>query len=255
MISRYEVWLNDVPLSGIDTNIYVYDISYQAAGLARTTSRIAALDGQYSGGKDYIDSNKITVSFMVREYRTARRQEIVQNVIAWASNGGWLKTNDRTGKRIRVVPTRLPAVSSVMQWTDVLSLEFTAFDFPYWQDETAQTVTLAKGKSGKLTLPGVRRTQVEAVITANAAITTFTIVCGATKIVLAGLELAAGDVVNISYTDDHHILEIKSGNTSLLNKRTAASNDDLIAEVGENSVSFSASGSATCTLSAKGVYL
>ena len=93
------------------------------------------------------------------------------------------------------------------------------------------------------------------VITAGASVTGFTVTCGGTSITLESLSLSNNDVVNIRYTEDHHILEIKKGTTSLLNKRTAASSDDLIAQPGTNAVSFTCSASATCKFIAKGAYL
>lgn len=255
MISRYAVWLNDVSLEEIDPSIYVADISYTAASPEFSTLRLAATDGRYSSKGDYIKEAKISVSFEVHEYRTERRQEIVQNVAIWASKGGWLKTSDRMSQRIYVKLTRLPAVVSAMRWTDNLSVEFTAFDFPFWVDEYPTEITLARNGSGSLFVPGMRSTPAELTVTATAAVSRVEVHAGDSKLILDGISMVSGDVVNVSYTDDHHILEIKQGNTSLLNKRTAASDDDLIVSPGTNAVSFTADGNATCVLSVKGVYV
>ena len=59
--------------------------------------------------------------------------------------------------------------------------------------------------------------------------------------------------VTISYTEDHRILQIKQGTTSLLDKRTG--DDDLIAEPGNNTVGLTTDGAASCVFRAKGVYL
>ena len=254
MISRYKVWLNGESLEEISPLIYISDISYGGAAPAYAANRIGKNDGQLSGA-DYIDGATVTVSFEAREYSTQKRQRIVNDVAAWAAKGGWLNTSDRDGQRLYVRCTQFPAVNSVRNWLDTLAVEFTAFEVPYWTAVDPVSVTVANGGSGTLRLGGARKTYCEAVITAGAALTSLSVTVGSTTIALTGLSVANGDTVTISYTDDHHILEIKHGTTSILNKRTAASSDDLVAEVGDNAVSFTASGTASCTVKAREVYL
>lgn len=267
MISRYSVWLNDVSLSEIDPRIYVSDIAYQAASPARNTSRLAARDGQYSGEYEYIGESKITVSFAARAYETNARQQIIQEVAAWAADGGWLKTSDRMGQRIYVKCSKLPAVASVMRWTDAITVEFTAYDYPYWTDETATTLRLTSTgteSTGTLTIGGVHDSLVEATIAINGATSKLELTCGDTAIVLEGLSLVSTNTVKVVYENVHHILRIywqsqdaayyRRAN-SLLDKRTAASNDDLIAKVGANTLKFKATGNAVCTFSCRGVYV
>lgn len=259
MISRYRVWLNDIQIADVSPQIYVSDISYQSIADTPTYSQIAVNDGQFTG-KSYVKENTITVSFAIREYNTALRQEIIQNVISWASKGGWLKTSDRTGQRIYVRPTRFPAVQSVLDWTDDLSIEFKATDYPFWTDEFPETELLASGESGTIRLGGTWKSYVEAEVIANDSLSSLEITVGNTSITLEGLTVSAGDTILIHYSDDHHILGIDCYRAgiwvnSLLDKRTADSDDDLIAEVGANSVSFVASGSAFCEIAVKKVYM
>lgn len=256
MISRCDVWLGGVALSEVSPSIYVADIAYQAASPTINTSRIAALDGGYSGKRAYLKESKITVSFAVQEYSVQRRQEVVQDVIAWAVNGGWLRASDRFGQRIYVKASKLPAVTSALRWTENLSIEFTAYDYPYWTDETPVKVTVARGDTETLKLRGTYQSCVCAVVTAGAAVTQISITVGDTTLALEDLELQDGDTVTVSYTDEFHLLQIVDGDgVSLLDKRTAASADDLIAQPGENDVSFTADGTASCLISAKGVYM
>ena len=263
MISRYSVSLGNVSLAGLDENIYVSDISYQAASPSRSTNQIAARDGQYSGENEHFSEAKVAVTFMARAYDTADRQEIIQKVAAWAAGGGWLTTSDRPGQRLYVVCTRYPAVTSVMRWTENLSLEFTAFDYPFWTDTTATEVTLTSSGSKAtktLTLGGVRNSFVEATVTAGAAITTLEFGCGSTAIKLTGLSIANEETVRIRYENKHHTLWIHKGDyfsnaTSLMDKRTTDSSDDLVAAVGANTVTFKANASASCVFRGRGVYL
>lgn len=254
MISRYKVWLNDVALSEVDPSIYVSDISYNAVSRQYNTSRLAARSGSYSGD-DYIGDNRTTVSFSIRKYSTQQRQEILQSVIAWAVNGGWLKTSDRDLQRIYVRCTKLPTINSVMRWTDNLTVEFTAYDFPYWQDEVPITFELNKDDNAVVYMPYAFGVYVEAEITAGSALTDFEIVVGDTTLSFDNLSISNGDVIKVAYSDDHHILDVSKGALSLLNKRTADSSDDLIAKSGNNTVSFTTDGTAVCKLYFKGVYL
>lgn len=255
MMSRYKVWLNGESLEEISPKIYVSDIAYKPMTPTYSSNRIGAADGQLVGGADYVDLNSVSVSFMVREYSTTKRQLIIQNIIRWATKGGWLTTSDRDGMRMYVRCSRYPAINSVMRWLDYLTVEFTAFELPYWTSIEPVKVILQNGDTDMLILGGARRSFVEASIHASAALSSVSITVGDTSVSLTGLSIAGGDDITISYTDDHHILEIKHGTTSILDKRTAASSDDLIAEIGENNVSFTASGTASCTLFVREVYL
>lgn len=254
MISRYTVWLNDVSLSEVDPEIYVSDISYNAVSRQYNTSRLAARSGSFSGD-DYIGENKTTITFSIRKYNTKQRQEVLQSVIAWAVYGGWLKTSDRQLQRIYVRCTKLPSINSVMRWTDNITMEFTAFDFPYWQDMSPTTVYLDSGDNETVYMPYAFDVYVEAKITAASSLTEFEIVVGDTTFSFENLSISSGDVITVAYSDDHHILDVSVGSLSLLNKRTADSSDDLIATIGQNEVSFSCDGTANCELYFRGVYL
>ena len=249
---RYTVWLNSLSLADVNPAIYITDIAYQAQALRYTTNKLLGRDGSYAG-KESLDSNMVSVSFMLRIYDTAQRQQALQDIVRWAIGGGWLATSDRPGQRLRVKATRLPGITSVMRWTDTLTLEFTAYDQPYWQDVTPQTATAQSQGSASLYNPGVRPAMVEATITAGDTLTSVTVTCGDTTIDLTGISLSSGDTVVISYTEDHHLLQIKKGTTSLLDKRTAASSDDLIAQPGYNTVTCSAG--ASCQFRVKGVWV
>lgn len=255
MISRYNVWMNDISLTEIDPAIYIADISYQAAKPSRSANRLAMADGQHSYGQDYFEESKTTVYFAVREYNTNKRQRIVQDIVTWAMNGGWLKTSDRIGQRIYVHTSQFPSVASALQWTDNLSVEFTAYDYPFWQDETANTIDLNSGDEGDLFVPGVRKTVVEAVIVPSEPMTGFAIECGDTFMGFSDLSIPADQPIKITYTDDHHILTIESNGESLLSNRTTDSDDDLALEPGMGYVYFDAETAAVCTLSVRGVYL
>lgn len=253
MISRYDAYLNDVALSSVDDSICITDISYSVVSPQMKTVRLAGRNGAYSSG-DYVQENRVTLSFMVRQYSTQARQSVVSAIMAWAKPG-WLKTSDRPDQRMYVKCSKLPSVTSVLHWTDVLSLELVAFDYPFWTSEIPNTEIMEAGHEYEVYVPGVYKTDVEAVIVSSSALTNVIIECGDTTIELDGINVPAEQPITISYTDDHHILQIQSGGDSLLDKRTPDSYDDLVMEPGKNVVSFSANASAVCTLIIRGVYL
>lgn len=255
MISRYAVWLNDAGLAEIDSEIVLTDIAYAPSNPAFQSERIAASDGQFIGADRYIASNKVTVYFMVRQYNTQMRQEIVQNIIAWAAKGGWLKTSDRPGQRMYVQVSKYPVVSSAQKWSDNLTVEFMAYDYPFWTDETPKRVTLDSGDEEEVFVPGFRETYVEATIVPSETLENFTIECGDTYIEIDDISIPADQPITISYTADHHILEIKSDGVSLLDKRTPESSDDLVIGPGKGTVCFDCETEAECTLFIRGVYL
>ena len=254
MIGRYQVWMNDRALTEIDPDIVITDIVYQPIDRTFASTPFSARHGTLSG-RDYIVQNKVSVSFMIRKYLTDERQEVCQAVNAWCCGGGWLKVSDRPGQRMYVQCTQPLVIPSVLKWLDVLTLEFTAFEYPFWVDETPKTVELDTGETGSVCMPCAFDSVVEATVTANAALTSIEISCGDTVIKLASLSIASGSTVEIRYTDKDHILEIVSGTTSLIHTRTADSSDDLLAKPGTNALGFTASGSASCVFSFGGCYV
>lgn len=254
MMSRYQAWLNNVEISDINPDILITDINYKTV---ERDYRIADFGRKHGSlaGKDFIKENGVQVSFMVRKYSTVERQAVIQDLIKWCYAGGWLETSDRPFQRMYVKCTKLPTIPSVMKWLDVISVEFTAYAFPFWQDKTPQKLTVASGGTGTAKNFSALEVEAEAVITATAALSSFTLTCGDTSFVFSGLSVSAGSTVVIDYTDAEHILEIKNGTTSLLHKRSAGSSDDLLLLPGENTVSFTASGDASCELRWKGVYI
>lgn len=269
MTSRYEVWVNDAALSDIDPRIYVADIGYQPASVTRSSGRLAGGQGELASGWDYYGTSKTTVSCVIRAYSTAERQRVIQSIVRWAQAGGWLKTSDRPDQRIWVKPTRLPAAGSVMRWLDAVTVEFTAYEWPFWTDIAAQTVTVSSGSVLRFNsaLPGFAEFDIT-LGGGDARVKTMAVTVGDRTITLDNVNVKGGHII-LTYTEEHHILRIyhqPAGQTtqnSILQRRTADSADDLILKPGSNALAFSfalnsedsGSNTATCVVSGKGVYL
>lgn len=255
MISRYEAYMDGVALSAVDPSLLILDIQHNDPALQIRTNPLGGRDGAIVNGT-YIEKASVTITFAIREYSILNRQAACSRVVKWAK-GKVLKTNDRVGQMLYCVCDRFPVISSAMRWTDSLSVSFSAYGIPYWQEEYPKELTLTgTSQTDTLFVPGNSDTAyVNAEITAGASVSSLTIGCGDSSIALTGLSLSSGDVVKFAY-DENGILSIKEGSTSLLNKRTAESSDNLTAKCGEeNELSITASGSVTAVFSVRGCWL
>lgn len=255
MISRYEAVLNGQALGGISADILVLDIRHTAPAFTNETFTPA----KRQGGRIYrrqLNKTTVTITFEIHTYDIRERQRICNEVQRWARNGGILQTNDREGQRLRCVCDTFPVISSAMRWTDPLTVVFSAYAYPYWEELIPTKVTLS-GTSGSSSVfvPGCVQDEavVEATITANAALTTVNLIVNSRTMSLTGLSVAAGSTIKLIYDDDM-IQSIKTGSTSLLANRSGA--DDLLVDCGDtNTFKMSANASATVEFSVRGLWL
>lgn len=254
MKSRYQAVLNDVSLSDINPKILITDISHREPKFRRFTSQLANRDGIYAG-EETLSGASVGITFMIREYSTAKRQEIYQQVVAWCMNGGVLQVNDRPGQRLVCLCDELPVIGSAKKWTNELSVVFSGYEHPFWEELYPASV-LMSGESGEGTLfvPGSLKTAyVEVKATPTTSVDDITFIVNDTVISLVNCD--SEDEITITY-DSKGIQHIKAGDTSILNLRTGNSSDDLIANCGKlNNVSFVSSDPVSVTFSARGVWL
>ena len=256
MISRYEATLNGVALSSINADILVLDINYEPPRMRYDSISVAKRFGSRIYRK-HIVSVSVSISFEIHTYDTQERQAICNAVAAWAKRGGVLETNDRDGQELVCVCTELPVIGSARNWTDPITMTFTAYEFPYWQEKEAVTLELSGTESGdSLQVPGNidgAFVEVEIAVTGSlSTLSTISLTVNGKTLTLSDLSVASGQDIVISY-DQQGIQSIKAGNTSLLDKRTGA--DDLLVNCGEvNSFAFVADESVRVTFSVKGAW-
>lgn len=252
MMTRYGVWMDEIPLHEIDPAVYVIDIEESVPAVNVMTSGRGMGDGTHVLSRRR-QSLSVTVRVMVHEYDIAKRKEIFGKIAEWATNGKYLMISDRPGQRLRVSCDIPPTAGSSLRWTNIVSVTFTAYEKPYWED-TEKTTISKTGESGSMTMnvPGnAGKTTVDVKVenTGGAAITDFTVAVGDTQFAFPGINIAPGATASYEY-DDEGILHIPAQN------RTPESSDDLLAVCGaNNAVSFTASGSCTVTVSARGRWL
>lgn len=255
MIGRYEAILNDIALSSVAPEILILDINYAQPRIMYETYTSARRQGARIYRRS-IDRTTVSISFEIHAYDTKRRQAICDAVQQWAKDGGILTTNDRVGQRLRCVCDMFPTINSVLKWTEPVTVAFSAYTIPFWEQDIPTTATLTAGTSGSayMYVPGVVEdavVEVEAV--SGGALTSLSLTVNNRTLSLSGISVASGGKVVISY-DDNMIQSIKTGSTSLLNKRTGV--DDLLANCGKsNAIGFTSNVSCTVTFKVRGLWL
>lgn len=249
MISRYEAYMDGIALSSIDPAIYVLDIQPGEVRQSVRTSQIARRAGARITDKRF-ESTSVSIVFEIHEYDTVKRQEICQKVQRWA-NGSILTVSDRPGQELKCVCEVYPKANA-KTWTEPLTVGFTAYNPPYWQESIDTSLTVTSSTS--VYIPGnAPESLVSAVVTVGASLSSATLAVGSKSIVLSGISASANDVIYVSYDEDY-ILSIKLNSTSILDKRTADSADDLVAKCGEYNT-FSVSSNLSAVFSTKGCWL
>ena len=251
MISRYSATLNGISLHSLSPAILIANISYDPPSYSLDSYEVAKRQGAIIQRKHKSRAGCI-ITFFIREYDTGKRQQVCQQVCRWARNGGILKTGDRPGQMLRCICEGLPSVSSVRDWTEPLQIAFAAYALPYWQEQIQNSITLSSGTGDLFVTGSAPSANVEVMVTASGTVSTITLTCADTSIILSGLGLGSGDKVTITY-DDNMIQSIRKNDQSILNKRTG--NDDLVAVCGlKNLVGFTADGPCTVKFSSRGLW-
>ena len=239
MISRYEAYMNGTALSSIDPSIYVLNIQPGDVKQNIRTNKVANRPGSRIG-KTEIDNASVTIFFEIHEYDTVKRQAICQKVRKWAKKG-ILEISDRPGQRLNCVCDTFP-VAKLREWTETLSVSFTAFNPPYWEEKNPVNVSISGASSASVYIPGnAPETLVSAVVTCGASISSITLSAGSKSLILSEIGASANDKIYVGY-DENRILYIKKNSTSILEKRTG--DDELVIPCGEL-VNFAVNASAS----------
>lgn len=233
MISRYDVFLNGIALSSISPEILILDIQYPPVTIRNESFALAKRQGA-KVTRRYIEYNSVSVSFEIQSYDVHERQAILNSVVRWAKNGGILQTNDRQGQRLRCICEQFPSIGTAKNRGQEIQITFSAHSLPFWEEVNPAILTITGANTtGSLYVPGnVDDAFVEVTATANGTLTSIKFIAGDTNLTLSGISIASGGKIVIAYDDDM-IQSIKTGNTSLLSKRTG--NDDLLVNSGETS--------------------
>ena len=260
---KHRAALDGAQLDEVDSRIMIQKIE---TGAGKESINVVSLAGE-SGSRVtsvHRDSIDITVKFTIklRKMEMADREAVLEKANAWALNGGWLTTNYKGNRRIRVFRAQAAEAGDPWDWTKVYSIVFRACGVPYWQEETPESLMQLNTKSATMTLGvnGSEKTVLEAsfVNTSGATVNTFSLDTGESMMAFTSLGLASGETLVIDHNDTGKKsllrLRIKSGSSyrSVLNKRTQESSNDLYISPGTHRVLMSAGGKGKITISASG---
>lgn len=256
MITRYSVALNGVQLDALDDAIIITDIQYAAPSREVVSSRFAGGNGSLYE-RTRTNSASVIVQAEIHEHDTERRQQICEAVQAWAMQGGKLTTGDKPGRFLDVACETPPMIDSALKWTGKISMVFTAFSVPFWQDVNQLRANISCNGSTGLYAPGNASDAVVDVLLTNSgasAITRVDLTVGDTELHFLGLSVGAGQTLEIGR--ENGIMFARVDGSSVLDKRTAQSDDDLtIKPFGVRTLSVNTDGTASTVFKVRGMWL
>ena len=257
-MNRFDVYLDGIALSSISPKIYITNVNESEPRVRMTTDDNAKYIGSRLRTRRVTD-REIEIVYMVRERDVARRAQIMDDISAWVRDGR-LMVNYRENMFLPVYFASIPTPASSLDWTDELSLLFTAYS-PYWRSlypiRISSDLTANMKTDVNFYPTGNSETFLEFSIenTSTSTLNSLTVETGVRKFKFKGLGLANGETLNVSY-GDNEILQIVANGASALSKRTADSDDDLILQPRtQNTVSVTSDAAATIHLQARGRYI
>ena len=257
MADRLYCALNGTTLRDLDARIHLLDVEELAPAVRTVTA------SRIGGGLHLLRRQReqlsLRVRFLIEEYDIAARHQLLHLVAAWAEAGGVLTLHEDGKRVLRVVEQ---ALRVMWPGLETLSLVFTAFSCPYWED-AAETSFLMPNTSDApsklLAVPGdAPETPLNLLIRniGDAAITALTI-SAAGKISFQGLTLAPGAAIRIHHNAGVFAAEMVSDDStvSILPYRTPESADDLLLRPGVlNEIRVEAGSAAFVSGRCKGRY-
>ena len=247
MILSRRVALGGTQLDSLDNSIAILDVQ---AGVphenVNTVNRMGGFGQRVTSQHWESLEVRVTFSIDINKKELTSRRAVFDKAMKWAIDGGWLTTNQMSGKRMYAEKVVLPSGGDMWNWLAQYTIIFIAYGVPFWQDATATSDV-----SGVLTVPGILQTVCNAEIENNGSsiIDSLTVTAGNSSMVFSSLGLAAGETLKIGHRNDGTLwLRIYNNNTyrSVLDKRTGGSADDLYVDPGARIVSAT-SGTATFT--------
>lgn len=257
-MKRFDVYLDGIALSSISPKIYITNVNESEPRVRMTTDDNAKYIGSRLRTRR-VTEREVEIVYMVRERDVSRRAQILDDISAWVHDGR-LMVNYRENMFLPVYFASIPTPASSLDWTDELSLLFTAYS-PYWRSlypiRTSADLAANTKTDVNFYPTGNSETFLEFSIenTSASALNTLTVKTGGRKFEFEGLGLANGQTLDVSY-GDNEILRIIANGASALAKRTADSDDDLILQPRmQNTVSVTSDAAATIHLQARGRYI
>ena len=263
MILQRRAALNGNQLDQQDSRIVIRSLDPGTPQENITTADLMGGSGQRVTGQHWqnLDAT-VTWAVDIPKKQMSSRQTIFDKVNKWALQKGWLTFGHMSGKRLYVDKVILPAAGDLFDWTRDFQITFRAYGVPFWQDSTATTAAIAAAdeNQGSITVPGTVRTVCDADITnaSGSTVDTMSVKIGNSTFSFSGLGLESGNRLVIGHENNGtlYIRKYTSSTlySSVMDKRTGSSADDLYADPGENAILITG-GDATATVSCYGRYV
>jgi hypothetical protein len=247
MVTRYEAYIDGIPLSSLAPEIIVKDISEKEAKTTYDTYTMAS-----GSGSRYLrkarESLTVSVKFEIHAYDVVRRQEVMEMVQEWA-NGRYLALNTRPGKRLSVNVEAMAVVQSALKWTQEITLDFVSRETPFWESEIPEKVVLEGTEGNGFLRPSGTVDLCPMELTVKNAgsgyMDSFSASAGGYTMEFENLRLLPGETFSVVYVDGVQMLPVE--------KRSPESADDFMLVCNkENEVSFTADQTAEVVFSARG---
>ena len=257
MILSRQVALNGQSLDGVHPAIVIRSVDPGAAAESVQTAPKMAGIGQRITGSSW-GVREVTVRYAIDIPKTEleARRAVYESVCAWARQAGWLTANFMPYKRLYVDKTVITSMGDPREWTNDFEIRFQAYNVPFWLDEIPEKATYTSVSSGdkairvKGNAPGVMDVSFKNTSGSSCANVAFTV--GSNTLTFNGINLANNDTLEITHGTDG-LLRAYVGTTSKYSLMTGG--DDLYVEPGNRTLTLSASGAGTLTITSYGRYV
>ena len=257
MILSRQVALNGKSLDGVHPAIVIRSVDAGAAAEnVQSAPKMAGFGQRITGGSWGV--REVTVHYAIDIQKTdlEARRTVFESVCAWARQTGWLTANFMPYKRLYVDKTVITSMGDPREWTNDFEIKFQAYNVPFWLDEVPEVAAYTSVSSGdkairvKGNAPGVLDVSFKNTSGSSCANVAFTV--GNNTLTFTGINLANNDTLEITHGTDG-MLRAYVGTTSKYSLMTGG--DDLYVEPGNRTLTLSASGAGTLTITSYGRYV
>lgn len=249
-----EAWMDGVALSELGP-IWIQDVNEPAPEMEITYMNRPVGAGQIIQRRKR-KNLRITIKAQIQElWDLDRRTELREAIAEWCE-GSILELSNHPDRRLHVCCKASPGMGDDRDFNSVIQIELEANEIPYWEDaETVKGKSIGSGGEARITITGTAKDiPIMATFTPDSGntCTSLTLSTGERTITISGISTQSAIIFS---RDEADRLEIKSGDVSLLRYRTKESDDDLKADAGVATITWSANCSGRLDVSARGRWL
>lgn len=257
MNQLYRVFLDGQPLDALSDDIIITGISESSPGIKVKASAKSTMLGMHVEGTAR-DTLAVEIRLVIIGSGFVHRTETIDRVRGWC-RAGWLTTTIRPGKRLFVQPSALPDIGTLAKSGEV-SLTLTAYEMPWWEDETPTTVTISGNWTGELFTTGTEDGAACDLLVRNTGsetVNALTVTVHESMFRFTGLALSPGEMLRCTHSKDGYLRIMIEGadgaGRSAYSMRAPESDDELETVCGmPNAVTVEADGAVETTVEVRG---